>query len=350
MSATIKDIAKLVGVSPSTVSRALNGSSLISGETRNRIQKAMKQLDYHPNSLAKSFATGSTGTIALIIDADNEKDFANNFFNRSMFAMERIAQANGYNLLITNDNEKRRVISSLVYEKKADGLIIPSSSVNLHLMAMLDKERFPYVVMGSPAILSDQLAWVDVDNEQGSGIAVRHLAEEGYRRPALVIENEETVFAKSRVQGFRKAVRELEGGGSAVICCTPDEAALGEELAAALEGGRCDAFLCANNELAFRTLQLLRARGLRVPEDIGLVTFDNYPFAEYMDPPVTAVDVDTYELGRMAAEYLFFRIKNREQRPERRLLRTELIPRASSGRRGEKADSACAERQAGGKR
>lgn len=119
MAYTIKDIAKKVGVSPSTVSRVINGTATISDETTQKIRAAMEELNYHPNSMARSFATGLTKTIALVIDADNEKNFANSFFNRSVFAIEKQAQEEGFNLLIANGNKSVGVSASqLVYEKR----------------------------------------------------------------------------------------------------------------------------------------------------------------------------------------------------------------------------------------
>ena len=116
MGVTLNDIAKKVGVSPSTVSRVINGSAPISDEMKKKIYKAMNELNYHPNSLARNLATGSSLTIGLVVDADNETAFANSFFNRSVYAIERVAQKNGYNLLITNDiGKKSSPVCDLVY-------------------------------------------------------------------------------------------------------------------------------------------------------------------------------------------------------------------------------------------
>lgn len=128
----------------------------------------MKELNCHPNSRARNFANGITNTIALVIDAEDENTFANTFFNRSVYAIERVAQKNGYNLLITNDmDEKGSSITSLVYEKKVDGLIFPSSSIRKELTDLLEKEQFPFVVLGEPEEFPDRLDWVDINNYEG---------------------------------------------------------------------------------------------------------------------------------------------------------------------------------------
>lgn len=331
MNPTIKDIAKLVGVSPSTVSRALNGSSLISPETSARIRKAMEELNYHPNSIAKSFATGNTGIIALIIDADREEDFANNFFNRSMFAMEKTAREAGYNFLILSGAKDRSAVDALVYEKKADGVIIPSSCLDISLLGVLEQEQFPCVILGEPSIVRDSATWVDIDNEQGGYLAVQHLADHGYRHIVLVLDHTTTVFARRREEGVRRAAESMPSlRGTVMVAGTGGELERGVREVLRKEGA--DAFVCSNNEMAYQVLHYLREMGKRVPEDVGVVAFDNYPLAEYMDPPLTAVDIDTYALGRRAAEELLRRIRSRDIEPSHIRLDVRVLERKSSAR------------------
>ena len=198
MSATIKDIAKIVGVSTSTVSRALNGTAPISEEVKTKIQKAIKEVDYHPNASAKSFATGVTNTIGLVLDANNETTFSNNFFNRSVYAIEKILQENAYNLLIANDNgQNDSQIFRLVQEKKVDGLIIPSSVLENRLIHFLKKEKFPFVVMGEPTEGEGTVFWVDIDNELGASEGTKHLLRQGYHEIVLIIDDDETVFPET---------------------------------------------------------------------------------------------------------------------------------------------------------
>jgi DNA-binding LacI/PurR family transcriptional regulator len=338
LAVTIKDIAKRVGVSPSTVSRVINGNAAISDETRHKILEAMEEMNYHPNSLARNFVNGSTSTIGLVIDAEDENTFSNAFFNRSVFAIEAVAQANGYNLLITNNREdkNRTAVKNLVLENKVDGVILPSSSVTTKLVDLLIDEDFPFLVLGEPEIEKDRISWVDVNNFAGSEMAVRHLAEMGYKKIAIIFENLNTVFAKNRLAGYRNGLmKELfPFMEEYVITCNGNLNDLDKILDKLMTGEiKPDAFICSNNVIAYQVLKFLKSKKIAVPSQVGVVTFDNYPFAEYMDPPLTAVDVDTYTLGEQAASNLLSKIKRADGGNQQTIISTRLILRQSSQRR-----------------
>jgi len=333
MGVTIKDIAKKAGVSPSTVSRVVNGNRVISEETRNKILKVMDQMQYHPNSLARKFANRSTYAIALVIDAEDEAAFSNTFFNRSLFAIERVALQNDYNLLITNDNRgDRSCIQSLVYEKHVDGLILPSSKIRKEVLEVLENENFPYVVLGEPPMRKHSLIWVDIDNHEGSRRAVNHLLEEGYQDIALVVKDQKNLFERKRLEGYRYAMNESGRNGN-VMEYKEDRSLLEKEVLGFIEKQE-GAFLCSNNVIAYEVMKILKDRKVKIPEEAGIVTFDNYPFAAYMDPPLTVVDINTYLLGERAANMLFEEIKKINGREKQILIETDLIVRDSSRRKG----------------
>lgn len=335
MGVTLNDIAKKVGVSPSTVSRVINGSAPISDEMKKKIYKAMNELNYHPNSLARNLATGSSLTIGLVVDADNETAFANSFFNRSVYAIERVAQKNGYNLLITNDiGKKSSPVCDLVYGQRVDGLIIPSSGVKDSLLEVLEKENTHWVMLGEATGTGEDICWVDMDNCEGSKKAVRHLLERGYKKIVYVADDIQATFTKRRIAGYQSALKEngISVTEEQVMVCENDLEKLEKMIAVKIEKEETDAYICSNNILAYRVLQALKDKGKRVPEEIGIITFDNYPMAEYMTPPLTVIDVDTYRLGEMAAELLIRKIKEKGQINRENLIPTELIIRESTNR------------------
>lgn len=340
MAVTIKDIAKRVGVNPSTVSRVINGTASISEETKKKIMAVMQELDYHPNIQARSLVNGNTFTIGLVMDAGNSDAYANTFFIKSVTAIEEVTQRLGYNLLITNHTEckKGNAVKNLVLEHKIDGVILPVSGMTEDLIQLLTTNNFPFVVMGEPDEAYRGRNWVDMDNEEGGRLAVKHLLQCGYRHPVLFVENKGTIFEQKRIRGF---IKELKNNGidpnkNDMIESGVDGADIARKIRELLEKRpEVDSMICTNNIVAYHVLQELKRNKVKVPEQAGVITFDNYPLAEYLDPPLTAVDIDTYLLGEKAAGTLFDRIKQQDKKEEAVLIPTKIIARKST-RRGDK--------------
>ena len=327
MAATIRDVAKLAGVNASTVSRAINGKSVITAETRKKVYAAMSQLDYHPNSQARSLASGQTGSIGLVMDAGDSAAFNNAFFAGSQYAIEQAAQERGYHLLIANGGaHSADTVAALMLEKKVDGLILTASAATKQTLTRI--AHFPHVILGQPETDCPLDSWADIDNRMGAEMAAKHLLAQGYRRIAYLGGD------LSGAMGFIR--RRLNGYQSALSCppillptdSAPDSAF--QMALAELKGDdKPDAFLCDDNLAAFGLLRAIKTLSLRVPQDIGIVTFNNAPLAEYLDPPLTAVDIDTMQQGQKTAQLLFDQMAG-EAAPEQVLLPPKLILRASS--------------------
>jgi len=336
---TIKDVAKLAGVAPSTVSRVINEKGLISGDTEERVLAAMQKLNYFPNSQARNLANGSSFALGLVIDASDNNNFSNSFFNRSVFGIETVAQKNGYNVIITNDMAVDNNITSaekLVMEKKVDGLILPPSTVTRKLISKLLELDFPYVVLGEPNIFKMESSWVDVNNIQGGELAVSHLVRAGYKRIAFISGNPKAVFSQNRLTGYLRGLEKagIPAEAGLQLFCEPDAAGSGAAAAAVLKGKDApDAFICSDNIISFGVLGVAKELGLSVPEQLGVVTFDNFPIAEYTSPPLTAIDVDTFSLGEQAAGILLKKIMRDREINQQILISTRLIERKSTNRK-----------------
>ena len=340
MAATIKDIAKKVGVSPYTVSRVINGTASISEETKAKIRKAMQEMDYHPNSQARGLVNGSTFTIGLVLDAGNKNAFSNTFFINSVSAIEMIAQERGYNVLILNDynHSNGNSVKNLVQEHKVDGIILPVQSMNHELVQLMEAHKLPFVVMGEPEQKEDPMFWVDIDNRGGCELAVEHLLNCGYSKPVLFVENKQKIFEKNRCRGFGESCkkRNISQDETYIIECRNDVVRIRDEIKRIVEGTlNADSVICTNNIVAHRVLKELKKGGKKIPEEIGVITFDNYPLAKYLEPALSAVDIDTYRMGEVAATMLFDQIQNKGQVPKGKLVTTKIILREST-RKGEK--------------
>ena len=317
MAVTIHDVAKLAGVNSSTVSRVINGKATITPDTKERVYAAMRELDYHPNSLARSLASGLSGAIGVVVNARDAEAFSNVFFSRSLFAIEQAAQARGYQVIIANGAQSRGgTIEALMKEHKVDGLILPPTTVKPALMETIGDFR-------------SETCWVDNNNEQGAEMAVRHLQKQGYQCIAYLGGHQKRGFTKRRIRGYQNA-----NNGTETILTTDGTAENAYTLAfdALKTTDHPDAFVCNDNLAAFGLLKACKELHLSVPQEIGIVAFDNYPLAEYMDPPLTIVDIDTAMLGEQSVQLLFRRIENKVGN-QQIMLSTNLVVRASSERK-----------------
>ncbi|MBZ4647362.1 MAG: LacI family transcriptional regulator [Clostridia bacterium] len=335
MAVTIKDVAKMAGVSTSTVSRVLNNSPLISPETVIRVKKAMQELNYFPNSMARSFANQSTYTIALIVDIDNSKAFANPFFYQVQYGIEKVLCKRGYYLMIANEKtmiDREAALSKFVFEKRVDGIILPASLLKKSFVKKMEEQKFPFVVLGEPNFHFD-VNWVDIDNQMAGKVAANHLIDNGYRKIAFIAGSFEDKFNRHRLDGYKKALEEhnmelneeliSEGG-----CTKEDGYRLMKNLIETKDF--LDAVIFTNNIAAFGALTAIKEKGYKIPEEFGLVSFDNYPVAEFSDPKMTTVDIDVVDLGMQAATMLLKEIETPSTSKQHSLLSVELVSRGTS--------------------
>lgn len=336
MASTIRDVARLAGVSPSTVSRVLNKSAPISEATAERIYRAMEELKYVPNDIARSFASGSARAIAIAINVSDTRSYANRFFNDTVFGIETAAHRNGYNFIITSSNDDRGGIGSLerlILSKKIDGLVLPVSMVQPSILKLVEDLGFPFVVLGRMKNAGGKISWVDIANAQAGANAVRYLLDKGYRKIGFLSRGDRELFVRDRLDGYRA---ELRRAGLA-----PDPAYLVPPTASPEEAKRCiqtllsggaapDAVICCDDRMALSALRGARELGIRVPDELGILCFDNTEVTELAELPISAVDVDTFELGKIAAETLFHQIEKPDFGANRSQITTRVIERSST--------------------
>lgn len=336
--ASIKDVAMAAGVSTSTVSRIINDNPAISAETRERVLRVMKELNYVPNSMARALSNQRAFTVTLAINASDAKSFNNLYFYEVMHGIETVVYQKDLCLIIANMQtviRKESILTWLIDGKRTQGIILPSSLATERNLRELNKNRFPFVVFGEPDA-PEPLNWVDVNNRQGGQQAVDHLYRQGYRRVAFVSGSRREVFNRNRYLGYRDGLERcglpcreeyaVEGGGTKA-----DGYAMMQSLLGLPE--RPDAVVCTDNMLSLGVLRAIQESGLDVPQDVGVVSFDNFPVADLADPPLTSVDVDVFELGVQTACMLFKLIDNPLARQQQTLIATEIQPRKSTLRR-----------------
>jgi DNA-binding LacI/PurR family transcriptional regulator len=336
--ASIKDVAKAAGVSTSTVSRIINNSPLISAETREKTLKVMKELNYVPNSMARGLSNQKAFTVALLVNISEPKAYSNPFFYEVIHGIETIVYNNGLCLIIANmqtPTKKENMLDWLIHGKRTQGVILPSAIVDSQMVRDLKKMKFPFVVLGEPADCREPIDWVDVNNRQGGQQAVDHLLQKGYKNIAFIGGSRKEIFNRNRLAGYREALEASgieynpeyvrEGGGS-----KEDGAEMVRDLLKL--SVRPDAVICGDNFLSLGAMKAIFQAGLRVPADMGVLSFDNFPIADLAEPSLTTVDIDVFEMGVQAANQLFKRIENPSVREKQSLIATRIEERESTGR------------------
>ena len=311
MSATIYDLAEAAGVSISTVSKALNDSYSISEKTKKRIREIADSMGYKPNARARSFARRKNGIILFAADLSRGVGFENPHMFEIVTGVDRYLDEKGYSLIlkhVTRDAATESV-KELMLSEEADGIIIHAGILTKQLAFVLGKEQYPHLIIGKPDF-ANTLSWIDVSHESAGQIAANYLLDKGYRRIVFLMgDAKEDQISLRRLDGINMVFEEEELYIETITGITNYE----ESRVIAEKILRRDqipeVILCTNNYLAMGCMQSIRAEKLNIPEDIAIMTFDNYPFSMLTVPTLTAIEVDMYDMGNQAARFMLQKIK-----------------------------------------
>lgn len=322
---SIKDIAKIAGVSQSTVSRVINKPNEVSEELRKKVMRAIKMFDYTPNSVARGLRKGSTKVIGVIIP-----DITNPFFPAIVRGIEDFLKKKGYSLILCNsdqDIEEEKKLLKLLYSKNVDGVIFTGSGEYNPEIEIFMSRDIPLVFLDR--IYNEKSSsYVIVDNVKGMFELMTYLVKRGYRSFALLNGNKETFSAKARYEGFFKAVKEYDIKDYEVIFgqfTYESGHQMVEELSKIPE-----VLVCGNDLIAYGAIDKVEKLGLSIPEDVGVTGFDDISFSRHYKPPLTTVKQPAYELGKKAAELIFKMIESKKYKPKGVVLNPELVIREST--------------------
>jgi LacI family transcriptional regulator len=326
---TMKDVGKLAGVSATTVSHVVNKSRFVSDNVKKRVLKAMEELNYQPNAIAKSLRQKSTLTIGLIIS-----DISNPFFTGMVRGVEDTAAKFGYNLILCNTDEnpdKERDYLHILRQKQIDGIIMAPTSGNSYYIGDLVKKGFPIVFIDrylkevdAPSVL--------VNNEEGAYQAIKHLIYLGHKEIGAIIGLDNITSTSERLNGYRRAVEEFGlTVKNSLIKQGNSKVAGGYQATLELLDipSPPTAIFAANNLMTIGVMNALRSKSIRCPQDVAVIGFDDFEWASTFRPYLTTVAQPVYELGSKAAEVLIKRI--RKEKSGNILLGCNLIVRESCG-------------------
>lgn len=329
---TIADVAKRAGVSKMTVSRVINNSGYISQDTRSRVEEAIAELGYIPNALARSLRFKQTQTIALIVT-----DITNPFFTTIARGVEDAASEQGFSVIFCNTDEspeEEQEYIRVLIQKQIDGLLLVPARSRPGSVALLQDKTIPLVLLDRQ-LPGQSVDSVRCDSGLGAYRLVRHLLDLGHRRIATLSGPADVTTAADRVAGWQRALHEVGLDAPAdLLQYGMYSVDSGYTMArCALEATPPPtAFFAANNFIAVGAVRALAERGLRVPEDASLVTFDDLPPTMTIDPFFTSAIQPAYEMGRQATLLLLDRLEGKgPDGPQEIILPPEFVFRRSSG-------------------
>lgn len=304
---TIRDIAKRAGVSVSTASLAFNGDARVRESTRQRVLEAASALDYRPHRAAKMLSSGRTQTVHLL-NPVADAPLSSGFFVRFSRGVHDVMRQAGYSVslsVLDHEAEAREVLKRLVLERAVDGVILVNPSQPDTLSELLHRADFPFVLLGRGAHAARST--VDNDNVAVAFDAAAHLLERGHAPVLFLSGAAQQTFAHERLLGYRRALEQAgEPFQEALVHHPGGSAADARRYVAELlaHGLHFRSVLAVSDPLAIGAMRALRERERRIPEDVAVVGMNNDELAEYVDPPLTSVDLDAYGLGRQAAAQL----------------------------------------------
>jgi LacI family transcriptional regulator len=335
MAVTIKDIAKKVGLSVTTVSRALNDFDDVNAETKAFIRRTADELGYSPNLLAQRFQKKRTETIGLILPTFGPR-FSDPFFSELLAGIGNKAASHGYDLLVSTRSpgmEELRTYRQMVQGHRVDGLVVVRTRQQDERIHYLCEIGFPFVAFGRTDDAND-FPYVDEDGAFGMRLVADHLHALGHQQIACIVSPPELMFTQYRLDGLRKRLVELGKHLPDSQIRTGDltQRSGYEETMTLLEQTvRPTAIVACNDLMAFGAMSAIQDRGLVVGKDISVIGFDNTPMAAHSHPPLTTVHQPIYQIGNMVCEMLITLLQGKSLDAWQVLMQPELIERQSSG-------------------
>jgi len=326
----LEDIARLSRVSRSTVSRVINGDENVRAETRQRVLDVIQQNNFHPNLAARRLAAGRTNVIGLVIPTGVGIIFSDPYFSHLIQGVSAACNEKEYSVMLwlATPEYERRMIRRILGSGLVDGVIVSSALAEDPLVSSLHESRMPFVLIGRHPVLD--LNSIDMDNQEGARKATCHLLQCGYRRIATITGPKNMTAGNDRLDGYRQALAEydLAFDEMLVIEGTFTEAS-GYTAMQSLLPLRPEAVFAASDVMATGALRAIREAGLRVPEDIALVGYDDMPIAAQVNPALTTIRQPVHEMGKLAVDTLINVLENPENSKQHIVLQPELIIRQS---------------------
>jgi len=334
---TMKDVAKLAGVSASTVSRVISDDSRISQRTKKKVLEVMEELNYYPNTIARSLASNKTDTIGVIMPSYKEDIFINPFFQKALKGISLIASQRFFDILIVTNHKEENdvdVLKRIIKGKRVDGLILTRPKEDDGGIKFLKENNVPFVLIGS-CLEYDDIPSVDNDNEQASYDLTSLLIRKGRDKITFIGGELDSVVMKERYKGYLRALKDYNiTFNEDYFISDKFMEKSGYYLTSRLMNldNEPDAIIVADDLMSLGALKRLKEGNKKVPEDIMLASFNNSMLAKYANPSITSIEINSIELGRKACQKLFD-ILEEKSRENKEIIDYKIIERESTSLR-----------------
>ncbi|ACL70200.1 LacI family DNA-binding transcriptional regulator [Halothermothrix orenii] len=329
---TMKDIAKAAKVSKSTVSRALSNDPRVNEETRKKVVKIAREMNYRPHQVAQALAKKNTNIIGVVLPTF-PRTVADPFFLEFLQGIGEIAVEKGYSLTLPNLARKEiQNLGQVINKNTVDGVILTEPKIDDPRIKYLKEKEIPFVFLGNP-MDKDDVYWVETDNIRGSYLAMEYLIKSGHKKIATVAGSPDLVAGKYRYLGYKKA---LENYGLTIdknLVCYADfteEGAYSAVLKLLEKRNDFTAIFVANDLMAFGVIKALKEKGLSIPEDIAVMGYDGIKLGEFIEPPLSTIKIPSRQMGRVALNLLIKLINGENVKDKHVLLPPELMVRESA--------------------
>lgn len=316
MAVTIKDVAALAGVSPSTVSRTCKNNPSISEETKERVRKAMAKLGYEPNFQASNLASQNSRTISIILPASAKEVYENSFYLEAIQGISHYCNGRQYMTTIVTGQDEAEILDavrSMSRSGKVDGFIILYSKKDDPVIDYLFNEGLLYILIGKATQYTNQTIYIDNDNLLAGREAAEYLYQLGHRRIAYLGSDSSLMFSADRKAGYQLALASHQLPVRPEYCVEVKNVSENNEEAIRgllMQKDRPTAILVSDDILAVSLERVCLENHLAIPEDLSIISFNNSLFARLTSPQLTSIDIGAGQLGSEAASQIINHIEN----------------------------------------
>ena len=309
---TITDVAEALGVSTTTVSRAISGKGRIGKATRSRVLEYIEKHDYQPNVIARSLAESKTYNVALVLP-NNNNFVTSAFFQKCMVGINRVTSVAGYDMIVTMTEEGDEVskVEKLVRNNKVDGVILSRVVEDDKVVSYLKENKFPFVVIGAAG--EDSILQVDHDHVAACKELTTMLLMKGYERLALIGGNSNNIITERRLEGFSKAfASQGKKVDKNLVFLDAEHSVITENFVLNIVNQKVDCIVCMDDSICYNVINILKKNNIDVPKDVRVASFYNSSLLENNSPSITSLQFDGTVLGMSACQKLLDSLEGKE--------------------------------------